>query len=808
MAGGSGRAGKIRLSAVALPLAALLASPAGAAAAAATNISTASGTVAEVAFAIGRQTGVSISFQGGMLSASRVPAIRGRMSPEAALRRLAKAGGLHLRAVGPRAFILSPRPALRPRPVLAARPTPPKPSVVPAAALAPEEVPQEVVVTASKRDTLARRFAGQWHRIDGRDLSLTGVVGTDAISTRSVGFSSTHLGAGRNKLFIRGIADSSFSGPTQSPVGQYLGDLRTGYSGPDPDLRLVDMDSVEVLEGPQGTLYGAGALGGIILLKPNMPDSRRTGGRASSGVSLTQHGAPGFDLAATLNTPLGGEAGLRVTGYHANEGGYVDNRLTGEKDVNRLRVSGGRVIGTTNLMPDWSADLIGAGQWIRGEDSQYADDRGDGLSRSSAIPQPFASDFQMASLVIRKDRGDLRFRSTHGATFQEVTERFDVSLPQEKRRLEQRSKARSFSSETRLWRPMRGGFSWLAGLSLLDHRYEVGRSLDEAAGTRKLGGTENRVRELTLYGEAGVELAPGVEASAGGRFTVADIRGAGQHLSMVALDRVALVDPNRTERRFLPSASLLVRPVDGLSFYARYQQGFRPGGLSIANDSVRFYQRDLLGTAEAGFRLGKPRSDRLDLAGSLSWSRWKHIQADYLDETGLPVTDNIGDGRVWSATLNGGLRLSPELRLEAGAAWNEGKVTNPSAALTGLYASADMSGAEMRIPNIAKVVGRASLEYKRDLGGERAIEASLYGRYVGTSRLGIGPKLGQRQGDYFDSGIVTRLIEGERAWSLSVTNLADQVGNRFAFGAPVLSDREQLTPLRPRTLRLGLDWAF
>ena len=131
--------------------------------------------------------------------------------------------------------------------------------------------PQDIVVTASKRDTLSQRFPGQWSRIDGDEFAPLGVAGTEAIEVRSVGFSSTHLGAGRNKLFIRGIANSSFSGPTQSPVGQYFGDMRTGYSGPDPDLKLVDMDSVEILEGPQGTLYGSGALGGIVLLKPNMP---------------------------------------------------------------------------------------------------------------------------------------------------------------------------------------------------------------------------------------------------------------------------------------------------------------------------------------------------------------------------------------------------------------------------------------------------------------------------------------------------------------------------------------------------------
>ena len=91
-------------------------------------------------------------------------------------------------------------------------------------------------MAAQREDVDARTF----RVIDGEDFAPLGVAGSEAIEARSVGFSSTHLGAGRNKLFIRGIADSSFSGPTQSPVGQYFGEVRTGYSGADPDLKLLD----------------------------------------------------------------------------------------------------------------------------------------------------------------------------------------------------------------------------------------------------------------------------------------------------------------------------------------------------------------------------------------------------------------------------------------------------------------------------------------------------------------------------------------------------------------------------------------
>src|SRR3546814_5101990 len=95
----------------------------------------------------------------------------------------------------------------------------------------------------------------------------------DSILSRTASVSSTHLGPGRNKLFIRGIADSSFTGPTQSTVGQYFGDIRLSYNAPDPDLRLYDIDNVEILEGPQGTLYGAGSLGGIIPVRSESPTS-------------------------------------------------------------------------------------------------------------------------------------------------------------------------------------------------------------------------------------------------------------------------------------------------------------------------------------------------------------------------------------------------------------------------------------------------------------------------------------------------------------------------------------------------------
>ena len=152
--------------------------------------------------------------------------------------------------------------------------------------------------------------------------------------------------------------------------------------------------------------------------------------------------------------------------------------------------------------------------------------------------------------------------------------------------------------------------------------------------------------------------------------------GSGEHLSPLAFARLGDEDAERKEHRFLPSAALLARPIEGLTLYARYQQGFRPGGLSIANDTVRLYRNDRFGTAEAGFRYGRPAIDRFDLQGSATLSHWKDIQADFLDPSGLPGNRQYRRRPGLDVTFNGGARLTPELRLEAGFAWNDGKITS------------------------------------------------------------------------------------------------------------------------------------
>ncbi len=757
------------------------------------------GRLGDAVLALGRQSGTSIVVGDPRLWARRVPAVRGRMSAREALDRLAVAANADVAAAGP----LGWRLVARAPHVAIVRVKRPKIVPVPA----PAVQGADIVVTGSKRDVRLRDFAGQVALLDGVDLALGGAGGTEAILARLASVSSTHLGAGRNKLFIRGIADSSFTGPTQTTVGQYFGDLRLSYNAPDPDLRLYDIASVEVLEGPQGTLYGAGSLGGIIRTVPNAPELGAVSASIAGGLSATWHGDPGADLGATLNVPLGERVALRVVGYGVSEGGYIDNPVLDRRDVNRTRIGGGRAMLRLDAGNGWTVDFGGIGQWTKGDDSQYADRDAAPLTRSSAIVQGFSADYTMGQVVVSGAIGGLKIKSSTGIVGQTLTERYDATLPEgEARVFAQRNATSMIANETRVWRPMRNGFGWVVGGSFTHNRTRLSRSLGPVDAPAPVTGVTNSIDEATLYGEGSVQLVRGLIATAGARVTRASLAGTGEDVAPARLETVALararVTADRIETSVLPSASLIAAVLPKVSLYGRYQQGFRPGGLAIESDFVRRFENDRVRTLESGVRYGFAGIDSAYLSASVSHTIWQDIQADFIDATGLPSTANIGDGRIWTFSAAGGWKPVGGLTLDAGFTYNDSRVTEPSPAL--FVALARMS----QVPNIARYAGRLGADYRRDVG--RDLELRVYGwaRYVGRSRLGVGPVLGEEQGNYLDTALTARVGRASLGVTLGVTNLTDSVGNRFALGTPFQVGSGQITPQRPRTVRIGLDAAF
>jgi outer membrane receptor protein involved in Fe transport len=768
------------------------------------------GTVGAQVMALGRAARANIVVPDAGLWRRPVLSLRGAFSVEQALAVIARGSGARVEALGPGSWRLRPRlhsPAPKPGP----RPRPRPPADVQG---------EDVVVTASKRDTTRDHFAGQVVQVAGADLELGGAGGTSKLADRMTAIASTYLGAGRNKLFIRGIADSSFTGPTQATVGQYFGDLRLSYNAPDPDLRLADLAAVEVLEGPQGTLYGAGSLGGLIRLVPNAPDPTRFGGSAMLGGSATTNGAPGADAQAVLNLPvIADRLAIRLVADSASEGGYIDKPLLGRTDVNRTRIAGGRAAVKADLGGGWSIEAVGIGQHIRGADSQYADRDGPPLTRSAPVTEGFSADFGQAQLILSGRMGQVRFRSSSGITAHDLMERYDATPPGGPVQLfAQANATRMQANETRAWYSAPDGSGWLAGFSYVHNRTRLTRLFGELGELLPRTGVVNTVEEATLYGEASLRLLPGLLTTGGLRVTRSVLDGEGEDLplalSLQALARLREVTARRAQTILLPSASALIDLTPGAQLFLRYQQGFRPGGLTIEGPLVRRFRNDRVATIEAGLRSGQPGRDRFDGSLTLAHTAWRDIQADFIDAAGLPSTANIGDGQLWTIEALAGFRIAPGLRVEGAVSYNDSRIDEPSSAqafalMDGMAADrATILARLSQIPNIARFTGRAGAVYRRTLASGHDLRIDGWLRYVGSSRLGVGPILGEQQGSYLDSGVTARLGLGRYGVTAGITNLADVRGNRFALGTPFTTGRDQVTPLRPRTLRIGLDAAF
>lgn len=782
-----------------LGLAAIVAQPS-AEAAETRNFSVNAGRLDQAIMQIGRQAGVSIVLGDPDMGRINVGRVTGVMDVETALRRLLRGTGLGPQFIDSRNIRIvrvapPPRRAPPPQP---ARPRP-EPRLV---AAAPDAVrpADTIVVTASKRDVLLDDYpaAVSVLTLDRGDDRVPGVYGTSAIIRQLPSLNSTNLGPGQNKLFIRGVADSSFTGPTQATVGQYFGYARLNYNAPDPDLELYDIAKVEVLEGPQGTLYGAGSLGGIVRVDPNMPDMAQAAGSLRAGYMLTQHGAPSHDAAAMLNLPLiSDQAALRLVGYHISDGGYIDDSERGLRNVNRSRIVGGRAAIRVAPGDGWTVDAGWIRQDIQTRDGQYSERGLPELTRRSAIAQPFDNDYSLVYATVGKSWDGLVLRSTASAVSHRLYNRFDATALGEGAPLAftQNIAIHQLASETTLARPGAHGHGWIVGFSLSDGRDRTARALGDPAAPAPISDLLNERTEWSAFGEWTFGLTSRLSGSVGARFS--RTRFAGERLDMPTADG----ELRRVVSDLVPALALRWKPGGDWLVYARYQEGFRPGGLSISAPTmvVRFVS-DTIGTYEVGARFGVAGRDRFNAAIAASYARWESIQADLVDARGFPYTDNIGNGEILGISGSVGWQATPSLRVDGAAFLNDSGLTQPAPAYAG--------AADNDLPNIARWGVRLGFRWTRPLGAGRVALAGG-ARYVGPSFLGVGNLLDIGQGRYIDTGLEIRFERGPVALGLGISNLFNADQNRFSYGNPftVLQGRQE-TPLRPRSVRIGLDAKF
>src|SRR3954470_6843596 len=235
----------------------------------------------------------------------------------------------------------------------------------------------EVLVTARKRgEETAQSIPTAITAIGSAQLEAMGVKDFTDFANAVPGLTFNDQGAGEKRYIIRGV----FS-PGQEQVAVYYDEVpapgiqsSTGDSGSQtPDLKLVDMDRIEVLKGPQGTTFGANSQTGVVRFITRKPNLTEVSATLDANAEYMQHGDPGAGANGTFNLPLIQDVlGVRFTAYYDHLGGYIDNVRLGTTDINWARTEGGRALiryqpadGTTIDVMAWlqNRDVGGANNY-------------------------------------------------------------------------------------------------------------------------------------------------------------------------------------------------------------------------------------------------------------------------------------------------------------------------------------------------------------------------------------------------------------------------------------------------------------
>ncbi|HEX8642936.1 MAG TPA: TonB-dependent receptor [Allosphingosinicella sp.] len=214
-----------------------------------------------------------------------------------------------------------------------------------------EEEPSspDIVVTATLREERLIEVPFSVNAQTEADIQRSGAVTLEDLSRNVAGLSVQNLGPGQSQVSIRGVSAGQIvrdQPGVKEQVGVYLDDSVISLSLFTPDLDLFDLNRVETLRGPQGTLFGSGSVGGTVRYITNQPRVGVVEGLIEGNLNLVGDNDVGGALRGAINLPLGDSAALRIVGYHSEFGGFINARREGgalDEDVNDGHRTGGRI---------------------------------------------------------------------------------------------------------------------------------------------------------------------------------------------------------------------------------------------------------------------------------------------------------------------------------------------------------------------------------------------------------------------------------------------------------------------------------
>lgn len=690
----------------------------------------------------------------------------------------------------------------------------PPPRVVAAFEPIPPLAP--LIVSAGKRPARLGSLPGGVSIVGSRQLEAAGASETASVARQTAGFITTNLGAARNKILLRGLSDGTFTGRTQSTVGTYLDDLPMNYNAPDPDLRLIDVDRIEVLRGPQGALYGGGSLSGVYRIVTRQPELGVRHAQLGVTAADTRSGSASYGVEGVANVPIGARSAARGAFYYDVEGGYLDDVNLRLSNVDRTVRQGGRAAWRLDLDDGWQVRLGATGRRVSSKDTQYVTLTAGGPRRANQVQETHTNRLGQASLKISGSGDWGQFESVTGYVTHNYASRYDATLALtqfsdealELGLYDEASRIRMAVEDMIYTGPQLGRLRWMAGAFIARSIEESDSDLRARSGavTQSIynEARKDRLNEYALYGEASYDLGGGWKAAVGGRAFRTTVRTRSS-VRAPAPGQSRALDREATFRGFSPKLSIQRDLAGGGMVYALTSEGYRAGGfnsggLAPPSEARRAFRPDHLRNHEVGLTLN-PWRGRLNLRAAAFYDVWRDIQTDQYFTSGLSYTANIGDGQNRGVEIEAVWRATPNLTISGNALFNQPKLTRIAPGY-GISSTASL-------PGVPDVSFGSLVTYGRDVRPDMALLLTAETGYIGRSRLTFDPRYSPSMDGYYTGKLSAQLMTDRWRAALYVNNPWNSSSDTFAYGNPFsFGQVRQVTPQRPRTWTLALTAYF
>lgn len=602
-------------------------------------------------------------------------------------------------------------------------------------------VVEEVIVTATRRAERLQDVPVSITALSQEDLNARGIVNYDGLATATPGVVLNRASANFNNFTARGVATNGYGANLQSTVAIYIDELPISSNGNSTilDPTLYDVERIEFLRGPQGTLFGSGSLAGALRILTHDPDP--TGFDASALVDLGAMNEGGLRQRynAMVNVPLvDDELALRIVGFSRHEEGWIDNVGTGIENANSLVQYGGRAILQWEPSDRFTGRLMYSHEISNPHDASLTNPNRGEYVRLTDRPDLFQSDMANYNLTLEYQFDGARLTSS--TTWSDYTGLFYVDLAGTFAQafpfaLDADAFDETLVQETRLVSDPGGRVDWsLGGFYFrkrrdVDYNYRSGPEFLAARGITGLPdeyyqrfGSHFISHEIAAFGELTYRFTPDLWVTGGLRYGKTDAQGfteAGGYnsnyltfalfglsgpLTVTPIAAAEGVKAEETGTSYRLSGSW--RPTPSLTTYAAISTGFRPpivnaraGAASTIDptDIIIPYgaSSDNLVNYEIGVK-GRWFDGRLYADAALYWVDWNDIQVQ---------ANRVSDSVQFATNIGGATSKGLEVALTAlpadgwtvafAGALNEAEVdqlTPQEAAFSGAVVGARLAG--------------------------------------------------------------------------------------------------------------------